>query len=563
MSRSRDRLVPIVAGALVVVVAVSVVLLLRVANNQGIDALTRAKSQQVQTSAESFNARVESSLTAVAGLGAAKWQLTPNSQADERVLESYAVDPNAQSGLFLINADDVVTDGVLLRPGKLGSKFATAGWAQAKRQLATQAAVVLPVSKSGLTTELPVYDLAVAIRGATPTSVRGALIFEQAVTNKSPLEQEISHLVDSSASTAAWYFVDNRGTVVATTQDSALAERIPDPRYLTIPTGLGYVGNDIVVTADIPSLHWHVVFREDRSQFESGVSGPLQQAGLILILLLLAIGLTFVVILIRRLREAREQERRLRELTRSQSEFISVVSHELRTPVAGVLGFLQTTVDHWDTLSDADRLNTVRRAVTNARRLQAMTRDVLDTESLESGRIGYAFQRVDLGTEVQTAVDASRDADPGRQINFEPPASPVAIEADPDRFQQVLSNLLENARKNSPLNEEITVSTEIVPAAGGADGKAEGLVRISVIDHGPGVSPDSVERIFDKFVRGNDNAVTGTGLGLYIVRTIVEAHHGRIWCESDPGRRTAFIVELPLAEVPAALPDDEPATARS
>ena len=180
-----------------------------------------------------------------------------------------------------------------------------------------------------------------------------------------------------------------------------------------------------MVTADVPSLGWRVVFRENRSQFESGVSGPLQQAGLILILLLLAVGLTLVVILIRRLREAREQERRLRELTRSQSEFISVVSHELRTPVAGVLGFLQTTVDHWDTLSDADRLNTVRRAVTNARRLQAMTRDVLDTESIESGRIGYSFQRVDLGTELQTAVDASRDADPSRLINLDPPAAPV------------------------------------------------------------------------------------------------------------------------------------------
>ena len=72
-----------------------------------------------------------------------------------------------------------------------------------------------------------------------------------------------------------------------------------------------------------------------------------------------------------------------------------------------------------------------------------------------------------------------------------------------------------------------------------------------MIDRGPGVSPDSLDRIFEKFVRGNDNAVTGTGLGLYIVRTIVEAHHGRIWCESDPGLRTAFVFELPLIDVPA------------
>ncbi len=411
---------------------------------------------------------------------------------------------------------------------------------------------MLPVTKPGFTTELPVYDLIVAIRGATSTSVRGALVFEEAITPTSTFELEIKQLVDRSASTAQWFFVDSRGAVVATTQDTGLGQKVPDMRYLTIPTGLGYVGDDLVVTADVPSLHWRVVFREGRSQFEGGVSGPLQQAGLVLILLLLAVGLTFVVILIRRLREAREQERRLRELTRSQSEFISVVSHELRTPVAGVLGFLQTTVDHWDTLSDTDRLNTVKRAVTNARRLQAMTRDVLDTESIESGRIGYSFQRIDLGPELQTAVDAGRDADPGRLITLEPPSAPIAIEADPDRFQQVLSNLLENARKNSPVNEPISVQTEIVePDTAGAAGGQR--VRISVIDHGPGVSADSLERIFAKFVRGNDNAVTGTGLGLYIVRTIVEAHHGRIWCESEPGLRTAFIIELPLVDVPAAV----------
>ena len=168
MSRSRDRLVPIVAGGLVVVVAISVVLLLRVANNQGIDALTHAKLQQVQATADSFNARVASSLTSVAGLGNSHWQLTPNSKADERVLQTYNVDPNAQVGFLPHQRHDVVTTGILLRPGKLGSTFAPPGWAQAKQQLETKPAVILPVSKSGLTTELPSYDLVVAIRGREP-----------------------------------------------------------------------------------------------------------------------------------------------------------------------------------------------------------------------------------------------------------------------------------------------------------------------------------------------------------------------------------------------------------
>jgi signal transduction histidine kinase len=207
-----------------------------------------------------------------------------------------------------------------------------------------------------------------------------------------------------------------------------------------------------------------------------------------------------------------------------------------------VLGFLQTTVDHWTELSDEERLTTVRRAVTNARRLQAMTRDVLDTDSIESGQFGYSFQRVDLGAELQTAVEGQEGVGASHVITLNTPPEHVLIDADPDRLQQVLTNLLDNARRNAPPNEPIVIDTEVV------HDDAAPRVRVSVIDRGPGVGADEVERIFNKFVRGNDNAVSGTGLGLYIVRKIIESHHGRIWCESTPGVRTAFIFELPLAE---------------
>jgi signal transduction histidine kinase len=544
----RDRISPILAAGLVVVVAASVVVLLRVANNQGTDALEKAKLGQVEATANSFNARISAQLGAIAGLGATPWELKPGSAKDAALLHTFDIDPNAKSGFFLIDAQDRITSGILLRPGRLGSRFAPAGWAKTKATLAASPIAILPVTPSGVTTELPSYTFVVAIRGATPNSLRGALVGEQALTSDSPFQQEIAQLADRKASTAAWFFVDSGGSIVATTHASSLGKRVEDQRYLTTRPGLTDIGPRIVVTADVPALGWRVVFRQDRSQFVSALTGPLQTAGLILVLLLLGVGLTAVVALVRRLREAREQERRLRELTRSQAEFISVVSHELRTPVAGVLGFLQTTVDHWSSLSDADRLNTVRRAVTNARRLQAMTRDVLDTESIESGRLGYAFQRIDLGQELRTAVEGSGGADATHPITLTPPLSPVFVDADPDRLQQVMSNLLENARKNTPPAEPIEVETEVV------DGP-EPLVRVSVIDRGPGVDADSVVRIFDKFVRGNDSSVTGTGLGLYIVRKIVEAHHGRIWCESVPGNRTAFTFELPIARKDVTIPE--------
>ena len=547
MSSMRDRARPALAAALVGLVAISVIALLRTASDRGTQALKDAKLAQVEATANSFNARINAELGSVTGLGSSPWQLTPGSKADAAVLHTFDVDPNAKSGFFLIDGHDRVTSGVLLRPGAVGSRFAAPGWEQAKAKLAASPVAVLPVSKTGLTTELPSYDFVVAIRGRTPGSVRGALVLEQALTSDSPFQQEIAQLADRKASSAAWFFVDTSGSIVVTTQTSSLGKRVENPRYLTAHEGLSDIGKRIVVTADVPTLGWRVVFREDHSQFVSALSGPLQIAGLILVLVLLAGGMTMVVMLVRRLNESREQEQRLRELTRSQAEFISVVSHELRTPVAGVLGFLQTTVDHWSSLSDADRLSTVRRAVTNARRLQAMTRDVLDTESIESGRLGYAFQQVDLESELRTAVEGSQGADAAQQVSLVVPPQRVAIEADPDRLQQVLANLLENARKNTPPGEPIAIEAKVVGDAG------QSKVQVSVVDRGPGVDADSLERIFDKFVRGNDNAVTGTGLGLYIVRRIVEAHHGRIWCESSPGNRTAFTFELPVARADAPV----------
>jgi signal transduction histidine kinase len=542
MSRFRDQLVPIVAGGLVVVVAVAVVLLLKSAGDQGTTALRQAKLAQVQATADSFNERVNSSLVAVKGLGQVAWQLTPNSNTDKQVLNSYNVDPNAQSGFFLVNSSGTITTGVLLRPGKLGSKFDPPALQQVKAKLAADSAVVLPVSNNGSTTELPSYDFVVPIIDPNTKTLRGELVLEQAVTASSSFEKEISQLAQHDPSSAAWFFIDSNGTVVASTTDSGLGKPVENHQYLTGPSGLSDIGPKLVIAADIPSLGWRVIFREDRSQFDAALSDPLQRAGLILVLLLLAVGLTLIVILVRRLRESREQERRLRNLTRSQAEFISVVSHELRTPVAGVLGFLQTTVDHWTELSDEERLTTVRRAVTNARRLQAMTRDVLDTDSIESGQFGYSFQRVDLGAELQTAVEGQEGVGASHVITLNTPPEHVLVDADPDRLQQVLTNLLDNARRNAPPNEPIVIDTEVVHSEGAP------RVRVSVIDRGPGVGADEVERIFNKFVRGNDNAVSGTGLGLYIVRKIVESHHGRIWCESTPGVRTAFIFELPLAE---------------
>ena len=551
MSRFRDRLAPILAGLLVVVVGISVVFMLRLAGDQGTNALKTAKLGQVNAIANSFNARYAAQISSVAGFSSTNWELVKGSKADNKLLQTFSdLTPNAESGFFLLDQKDTITAGVLLRNGRLGSRYAPQGWSDVKARLASAGAIVMPVVSTSQTTELPSYGFAVAVLDKAG-KLRGALVAEQALTATSPFQLEILELREPKARTASWQFLDTTGTVVASTASEDVGRPAEDPRYRTGPTGPAVLGDRLVMTADVPALGWRVVFRQDRSEFESPLSGPLQNAGLVLVLLLSAVGVTLVVVFVRRLRESREQERRLRELTRSQGEFISVVSHELRTPVAGVLGFLQTTVDHWPTLSDEDRFISVGRAVTNAKRLQTLTRDVLDIDWIESGRMGYALARLDLGTELAVAAENSEAFDSTRPVTVTVTApAGIMVYVDPDRLQQVLSNLLDNSRKNAPSGEPIVVEAAIHAES------APPVVRVAVIDAGPGVDAESAERIFDKFVRVSDNAVNGTGLGLYIARRIIEAHGGRIWCESEPGAyRTAFIFELPVA-ADTATPED-------
>jgi signal transduction histidine kinase len=537
----RDRLVPIVAAVTVLAVAVVVVLMLRSATNDGIKALEDAKLAQVSTTARSFDARVESSLGSVAALGARPWELTEGSEADQAVLDTFAVDPQARSGMFLVDADDTITSGVLLQPDRLGGTFDDPGWPAAKEVLVARSVAVLPITPTGMTTDLPTYAFAIAIPGATAGTLRGALVIESAVTEDSTFNQEIQALAGDE-STATWRFLDTHGMVVATSASTGLGQEADDLDVDALQEGRTEEDGRLLFVADVDSVGWTVVFSQDQDEFVEPLAGPLRVAGLVLVLLMLAVGLVLVRILIRRLRHAQEEERRLRELSRSQEEFISVVSHELRTPVAGVLGFLQTTLDHWDLMGEQERLVAVRRAFVNARRLQAMTRDVLDTESLESGRFDYTMVDLDLATEVNTAVEGFLGGTP-EQVRVDVSADHVHVNGDPDRLQQVLANLLDNARKNAPADTAIRVALDQV------DGKA----RLVVEDDGGGIDADQMERIFEKFVRGRDGTVTGTGLGLYISRRIVEAHGGRIWAERGTDEKTRFVVELP-SDSGAAIP---------
>ena len=246
-----------------------------------------------------------------------------------------------------------------------------------------------------------------------------------------------------------------------------------------------------------------------------------------------------VVFLARRLRAAREEQRRLQEVSAVREEFISIVSHELRTPVAGLLGFLQTTLDHWEGMADDERRRAIGRSLSSARRLHALTRDVLDTGSMEAGGLSYSFSTTDLRDEVSSAVLATQDVLPDRTIRLTLPDDPTWVSCDRERITQVLTNLLDNAVKSAPGSPlDITVAT------------SNGSAVVSVADQRPGMSEAELSRVFDKFVRGRTSTPAGTGLGLYICKQIVTAHGGDIGATSTEGRGATVSFTLPLVDAP-------------
>ena len=540
MSR-RDRLIPAVAFVLLASMGLLVLVLVTDAANSGREALEESLLGEVQALARSQNTRVESQLAGVESLAGQDWELEPGSVRDQAALDSlFELVQNAvRSGFYLTDEDGRITAGVNFLEPAIGQRVERPG---VEELLASGDVGVggryVPVHDQGFTTELPNVGLVFLI-GEPGRPARGMFVFESEVSTDSPFNQEIAQL--RRGETGEFSVFGPRGRVIASNDPSTLARPVAED-MAQAPEGLHHLGDDVVAVADIPRAGWRIGFRQDRTEFEEGLTGPLQRVGTILVVVFVAVGVASFLALSRRLRASREEQERLRQLSESQEEFISIVSHELRTPVAGVLGFLQTTIDHWDSMSDAERSGAVLRAASNARRLQGLTRDVLDSQSVESGRMTYAMAPADLCEEVEVAVEAARALYPAQRFEMALEVDEARVRMDVDRIQQVLTNLVDNAVRVSPPDRPIELRLW-------TEGDA---ARVSVLDHGPGLPPDMMERVFEKFVRGRSGTVTGTGLGLYIARRILEAHDGTISVDSRPGDGAVFTVELPLIDVAVA-----------
>lgn len=528
MRRRLEPALPIVVLVGFLAAALLVNFLLSDAEERGVDALEQAVLAEVDALADSQDQRFVNTFDTVdADDERLRLEFTVGSERDKALIASFGEQVALRA--IIVAPDGTVTYGG--HPSAVGTPFSWPGVAPGSDALSEEG--LLPVAEAGYTTEAPVFAYVFPIPVAGGTSL-GTVLLETVIGPEEAFNQEIGRL--QRGRTGRFFFIDGAGTVIASNDLSAIGAPIGDDRIVEGDLGLRRLGGDVVAISEVPAAGWRVVFRQDADEFEEALAGPLRSVGRILVLGLLAGGALVTWLLYRRLRAARAEEARLHALSEAQEELVSIVSHELRTPVAGVLGFLETSLDHWDVMEDSERKAAVSRAAVNARRLQALTRDVLDTQNLEAGRLVHVFERLDLREELQAAVEAAADLDPHRPVEVELPDAPIWVRADGDRLQQVLANLLDNARKSSPAVEAVTLAVRV----GATD------AEVAVSDHGPGIEEAARERIFEKFVRGRSDSVGGTGLGLFISRQIVEAHGGRIWVDSTPGEGATFRFTLPL-----------------
>jgi signal transduction histidine kinase len=535
--KNRDRLMPAVAIAVMVVLMGLVVATVFDARHRARRALEKNQRAAVTQFAASMEARMVSALGSFRGLVGQGFTLEIGSASDQASLQQVQnLIPEARTGILLVNDQLVVTTGTLLRdPATVGRRYERPGMADALRM---RTPTFLPAAQ-GLTTTLPTIALVYPITGGGGAT-RGLYVFESEISVDSAFNEEITALAKAGGE---YSFIDSGGTVIVSSNADRLAKPMPNPEFAEGPAGFRRAGGLVVATADVPTADWRLVFTQDADAFESGLGGRVAQATALIALASVVFGALLIVVLTRRLRAERAERRRAEEMTAAREEFISIVSHELRTPIAGVLGFLQSAVDHWDHLDDAARRHAAERACANAQRLQALTRDVLDTSVAEAGGLSYAWDLVDLQHAVEAAVTAAHDVRPDRTITFAGGEEAAWVRADPDRIQQVLMNLLDNAAANSPSDAPIEVTVRTMA----------GEVEVAVADHGPGLADADRERVFEKFVRGR-STVRGTGLGLYLAREILAAHHGRIWVESEGGTGATFRFVLPMVPAPTSHP---------
>ncbi len=240
----------------------------------------------------------------------------------------------------------------------------------------------------------------------------------------------------------------------------------------------------------------------------------------------------------------------LREADRLKTELLANVSHDLRTPLTSIKGYTTTILRHFDRLADEEKRDFLHEIEIASDRLTELIENLLQLSKLEAGGFHMQKEPVVIVSLLTNAVEDLEQKTKGRRFVTRCDERLPLIDGDPRRIRQVLDNLLSNAVKYSPENTDITV--ECI--------STDSEVKVRVTDQGVGISPEELEKVFDRFYQASSGASQrggGVGLGLAICKGIIEAHGGRIWAESTLGKGSTFTFTLPLQESNAAAQADD------
>ena len=216
-------------------------------------------------------------------------------------------------------------------------------------------------------------------------------------------------------------------------------------------------------------------------------------------------------------------------------EIVSTVSHELRSPLTSVKGYTGLLLSRWDRLTEVQKREMLEQVNHDADRVKRLIDELLDISRLETGRLHLHRQMVDIPALVDNVVTKVRMEYPSLDARVVAASDVPQVYADPDKLTQVLTNLVENACKYaSPVG--LTITAEV----------GDGEVAVSVADRGEGIPSADLPKVFDKFFRRDLGRPTGSGLGLWISRGLVQVHGGKLTASSAPGEGTTFRFTVPL-----------------
>ena len=232
---------------------------------------------------------------------------------------------------------------------------------------------------------------------------------------------------------------------------------------------------------------------------------------------------------------------RLKELDSLKSEFVSMASHELRTPLTGIIGLTQTLMSKDIELDEQERDRFLGIIESEGKRLGTLLADILDLTKIETGVADISLEDTDINKLIRETVGFIPVPENVKVNVLLPEDRSVCARADHDRLKQVLLNLIDNAVFYGGSPGTVTVGVR----------KFDHRVQIDVSDTGPGMNPDELSRVFNKFYRSRAAKKVksqGSGLGLTIAKNIIEAHGGEIWVKSEPGKGTTFSFTIPESE---------------